>query len=413
MIQLELPEHLQQASDNAHLAAEHFFRPLSRKYDRAEHQEPVELKEFGRVTQKAMEKTSAQVDKVDKVDKKTPAPAASKETSSNKNGRNMLTVLAVEQLCWGDVGLMLARPGQGLGNAAVAAVGSDDQRAKWGSQFVAMAITEPQAGSDSKNIATTAVQKEDHWVLNGEKIFVTDGARCEAVVVWATVDKKLGKSGIRSFIVPTGTPGMEVTRLEHKLGIRASDTASIQFTDCTVPLNQLLGSAPEQKNKAESAKGFGGVMQTFDNTRPIVAAMAVGCARAALEMTRELLESEGISLDYNRASANQSSISDQLLEMEADWEAARLLTLKAAWMMDNKKPNSMEASMAKAKAGRTATDICLKCVSLCGITAYSEQHLLEKFARDAKILDIFEGTQQIQQLVIARRLLKRSSQELK
>jgi acyl-CoA dehydrogenase len=154
-------------------------------------------------------------------------------------------------------------------------------------------------------------------------------------------------------------------------------------------------------------------MQTFDNTRPLVAAMAVGVARAALEEMASLLADAGVVVDYDRPANSQSAAAATYLGLEADYEAAYLLTLEAAWMADNSKPNSLQASMAKAKAGRTATDVALRCVELAGTLGYSEQSLLEKWARDAKILDIFEGTQQIQQLIVARRLLGKTSGELK
>jgi acyl-CoA dehydrogenase len=201
---------------------------------------------------------------------------------------------------------------------------------------------------------------------------------------------------------------MNVERLEHKLGIRASDTATIRFENCRVPKENLLGS-PEVDVK----QGFAGAMATFDNTRPLVAAMALGCARAALELTKDLLEGAGVVIDYDRPAFTQSAAAATFLQLEADWEAAHLLTLQAAWKADNREPNSLEASMAKAKAGRTGSDITLRCVELAGSLGYSEHDLLEKWARDSKILDIFEGTQQIQQLIVARRLLGLSSAELK
>ena len=158
-----------------------------------------------------------------------------------------------------------------------------------------MAITEPGTGSDSANITTTAVLDGDEYVINGEKIYVTSGDRADHVVVWATLDRTLGRAAIKSFVVAKGTPGMRVERLEHKLGIRASDTATIIFEDCRVPKENLLGS-PEIDTK----QGFAGAMATFDNTRPLVAAMAVGCARAALDLTRELLGEAGVVVDYDR-----------------------------------------------------------------------------------------------------------------
>src|SRR5690606_5087744 len=166
------------------------------------------------------------------------------------------------------------------------------------------------------------------------------------------------------------------------------------------PAENLLGS-PE----IDTSKGFAGAMATFDNTRPLVAGMAVGCARAALELTKKLLEDSGVTIDYDRPAQSQSAAAATFLQLEADWEAALLLTLTAAWMADNRKPNSLEASMAKAKAGRAGNAITLKCVELGSSLGYSEVELLEKWSRDSKILDIFEGTQQIQQLIVARRVL--------
>jgi acyl-CoA dehydrogenase len=280
--------------------------------------------------------------------------------------------------------------------------------ARFDKLWASMAITEPGFGSDSAAVSTTAVKDGDDYILNGEKIFVTAGGRSDAVVVWATLDKSLGRAAIKSFVVEKGTPGMEVERLEHKLGIRASDTATIRFTDCRVPAANMLGSPDIQPEQS-----FAGVMQTFDNTRPLVAGMAVGCARAALDEIEDLLKDAGVEVDYDRPALAQHAAAATYLQMEADWEAAYLLTLEATWMADNNKPNSLQASMAKAKAGRAATEITLRCVELAGTFGYSEHSLLEKWARDSKILDIFEGTQQIQQLIVARRLLGKSSAELK
>ncbi len=196
--------------------------------------------------------------------------------------------------------------------------------------------------------------------------------------------------------MPKDAPGLRVARLEHKLGIRASDTATLVLEGCRIPAANILGS-PEIETKAS----FAGVMKTFDNTRPVVAAMAIGVARAALERTRELLGTPDAVAEV------------ELTRLEAEWEAARLLTLKAAWMADNRIPNSLEASMAKAKAGRMVTEVTLRCVELAGPRGYGEGELLEKWARDAKILDIFEGTQQIQMLIVARRVLEKTSAELR
>jgi acyl-CoA dehydrogenase len=306
------------------------------------------------------------------------------------------------------VGLLLSMPRQGLGNAAIAAVADEEQLKRFGNRWAAMAITEPEAGSDSAAIRTTARLDGDEYVLNGDKIFVTAGERADLIVVWATLDKSKGRAAIKSFVVERDNPGLKLVRLEHKLGIRASDTADFALVDCRVPKENLLGS-PEVDVK----RGFAGVMQTFDNTRPLVGAMAVGLTRACLEETRRRLEEAGVEIDYDRPGLSQTAAAAAYLAMEADYEAARLLTLQAAWMADNGKPNSLQASMAKAKAGRTCVDVALRCVELCGSIGYAEDELLEKWARDAKILDLFEGTQQIQLLIVARLLLGKTSAELK
>jgi acyl-CoA dehydrogenase len=175
-----------------------------------------------------------------------------------------------------------------------------------------------------------------------------------------------------------------------------------------------LGGKEEIETDVDAAKkSFGGAMQTFDNTRPMVAGMAIGLGQAALDMTRALLAEEGYEDKFGASIGQQTAIQNELEMLEAELEAARLLVYKSAWMMDNKMPNSKEASMGKAKAGRIGNRISLKCVELCSMKGFSEDHLLEKFSRDSKILDIFEGTQQIQQLIVARQVLGKSSSELK
>jgi acyl-CoA dehydrogenase len=404
MINLETPKKVRPLIDQAHQVAMNMLRPISRKYDVAEHEYPKEL-----------DMLAAMIDGLADSGSTEGAGAAGvrrdesvEEKPGNKNGANLASVLSIMEMCWGDVGLLLSMPRQGLGNSAIASVANDEQLARFGSTWAAMAITEPGIGSDSANLSTTARKDGDEYVLNGEKIFVTSGERADSVVVWATLDKSMGRAAIKSFVVEKGTPGMNVERLEHKLGIRASDTAVITFTDCRVPAENLLGS-PEIDTK----QGFAGAMATFDNTRPLVAAMAVGCARASLDLTRDILAQAGVEIDYDRPALSQSAAAATFLQLEADWEAAYLLTLQSAWMADNRQPNSMEASMAKAKAGRMGTDVTLRCVELAGTLGYSEAELLEKWGRDSKILDIFEGTQQIQQLIVARRILGLSSAELK
>jgi acyl-CoA dehydrogenase len=403
-IDLDDPTKLVQLRDQAHQVAMNMLRPISRKYDAAEHAYPKEL-----------DLLAAMIDGIAESGASSGAGAAGVKRGEEerkpgvRNGTNLASVMSIAEMCWGDVGLLLSLPRQGLGNSAIASVADAEQQERFAGVWASMAITEPGTGSDSANIRTTARLDGDEYVINGEKIYVTSGERCDAVVVWATLDRSLGRAAIKSFVVMKGTPGMEVERLEHKLGIRSSDTAAIRFVDCRVPKDNLLGS-PDIDT---SSGGFAGAMTTFDNTRPLVAAMAIGCARASLDLTRDLLERAGVTIDYDRPAQVQSAAAATYLRMEADWESARLLMLQAAWMADNGKPNSLEASMAKAKAGRVGSDITLSCVELCGSVGYAEGELLEKWARDSKILDIFEGTQQIQQLIVARRVPGLTSAELK
>lgn len=241
----------------------------------------------------------------------------------------------------------------GLGNAAIRAVATPEQKARFSNLYCAMAITEPGFGSDTAAVATTAKldPETNEWILNGEKIFVTSGKRCNAVVAWATLDKSKGRSAIKSFVVEKFRKGMTLTKLEHKLGIRASDTASIVFEDCRIPYDNILGS-PEIK---EAKGGQVGVLATFDATRPGVASQGIGVGRAALEFTKEKLEEAGVTFPYDRGIHSLSAVQKEILDMEANLDTARLLVWQSASMMDKGLRNSLEASMGKAKAGRAIT----------------------------------------------------------
>jgi acyl-CoA dehydrogenase len=401
-INLELPRKLHAVIDKAHQGAAEMMRPIARKYDVKEHAYPVELDTLSELFTGASESNTLDMSGADSF-------RSSASSGENRNGANMGAALQALEASWGDAAMLLSMPFQGLGNAAISGMATDEQLQRFGRVWAAMAITEPGFGSDSAAVTTTAKLDGDEYVINGEKIFVTAGSRATHIVVWATLDKSLGRSAIKSFVVPREHPGVTVERLENKLGIKGSDTAVIRFDNARIPKDNLLGN-PEI---AGAEKGFAGVMETFDSTRPLVAGMAIGIARAALEELRKILTDAGVEISYDKPSQTQSAAAAEFLRMEADWEASYLLMLRAAWQADNKIPNSKEASMAKAKAGRVGSDITLKAVEMAGTTGYSEQTLLEKWARDSKIMDIFEGTQQIQQLVVARRLLGLSSSELK
>src|ERR1700748_581918 len=239
MITLEIANKYKPLATQANQVATEVFRPISRKYDLAEHEYPKEL-----------DMLASLIDGMNEGSDLGGAGAAGVRRdangsgpSGNRNGSNLSTVLGVIEMCWGDVGLLLSLPRQGLGNSAIASVAEEEQLARSGGRWAARAITEPEAGSDSAAIRTTAVLDGDEYVLNGEKIFVTSGDRAELIVVWASLDPSVGKAAIRSFIVERDTPGLKLDRLEHKLGIRASDTANFILQDCRVPKEALLGSA--------------------------------------------------------------------------------------------------------------------------------------------------------------------------
>ncbi len=390
-----------------HRMAVEQMRPLARKYDDREHEMPREW-----------------VDYFWKHGRSGPTRSGSRE-----NDGMVRVCVQAEELCWGDAALYLRMPTAALGGSAVAAAGTPEQKERFLAPFDAregtpvwgaMAITEPQAGSDAAAIATTAELVGDEWVLNGTKIFCTSGEAASQheggfVVVWATVDREAGRAGIKSFVVPAGTEGMKLAGVEKKLGIRASDTATLVFENCRVPRENLLGSAEVRKRRSGGSgdKGFKGAMATFDASRPIVAAMAVGVGQAAFDLLKEELAREGFAVRDDAPRSELRAIERDVLEMEADLQAARLLTWRAASMMNRRQPNNLEASMAKAKAGLAVTKITQRAVEILGPAAYSRKLLVEKWMRDAKINDIYEGTQQINQLIVARRILDYPSSMLR
>ncbi len=335
------------------------------------------------------------------------------ERSADDSSMPVISMLTVMGQTWGDYSVRLRRNKGGLGNAALMASGTAEQKQRWGGDTLAMAITEPGCGSDPSKVQCTAVLDEatNEWVLNGEKIFVTTGCRASGVVVWATVDRAAGRAGIKSFVVPKGAPGFIVAHKERKLGIRADDTAAYVFQDCRIPRDHLLGG--EEKVAKQGSGGFKGVMKTFNMTRPAVAAIGLGLAEAALDFTREELEKAGLPIEYGGGMAGLPAASAKFLELEALFEASKLTVLRAAWLAGEGKPNNMESSVCKAHAGSAVRAITQGCVEILGPIGISREHLLEKWLRDCRITDIYEGTGQIQRLIIARDLLGYGREQLK
>ncbi|HSB00415.1 MAG TPA: acyl-CoA dehydrogenase family protein [Anaerolineales bacterium] len=420
-IEFEAPKPIVQTQFVLKTVAEEMMRAHSRYFDENEHEIPWDYIEFMHNAMKATgvgslapkEKTNGH-EGDEKKEKRPPIAYQALATQ-------------IEMLAWGDVGMYLVTPGGGLGAAAVQAAGTPEQKAKFLARFgdekptlAAMCMTEAGAGSDTASIRTRAVLDENtkEWILNGEKIFVTSGDKSLTkyeklgrgfIVVWASIDPSAGRAAMRAFVVEAGTPGVRVAKLEHKMGIRVSDTAAISLVDVRVPYDHILGSPTVEK----TTEGFKGAMATFDATRPLVAASGLGVARAALEFLKEKLAENGVQIRYGLPRQKLTSIERDVIDMDVMLKSAWLMVIKAVWMADNKKPNALESSMSKVKAGDACTKITQKVVEILGPLGYSREFLAEKWFRDAKITDIYEGTGQINRLVVARQILGYSGKELR
>ncbi|GBD25738.1 Acryloyl-CoA reductase (NADH) [bacterium HR30] len=314
-------------------------------------------------------------------------------------------VVLAEEMAYWDRGVAVSLPGPGLGAPPILLLGTPEQKQRFFSVFNdperphwgAFAMTEPGAGSDVAAIRTRARREGDYWVLTGEKMFCSNGARADWVVVWATIDPALGREGHRAFVVERGTPGFRVERIEDKMGLVAYESAALVFEDCRVPAANLLGGEEAYRERA----GFKGAMQSFNATRPMVAAMAIGIARAALDRATEFVRT---AYRQMAPTARYRRILDKLLWMERKIACGRWLCWRAAYLADMQQPNITEASMAKAycpQIAQEATSLAMEVLSDLGAT---KDALVEKWFRDVKAMDIVEGTGQIQRRIIARQL---------
>ena len=324
---------------------------------------------------------------------------------------NRTAMIAAEEMAWADVTVLLALPGPGLGGPPVRSHGTKEQQERFFGIFrdlselrwAAYGLTEPDAGSDVAGIRTTCRRDGDAWVLDGSKCYITNGARASWVVIFATVDAKLGRAGHRAFVVERGTPGFSVGKIEDKLGLRASETVELLLEDCRVPAENLLGGEERYERGAE---GFMAAMKTFDSTRPMVGILALGIGRAAYEHARDFVKN---SYDLSRPIPRYRALEQRLARMKRRLDAARMLCWRAAWMADLGIPNAKEASMAKAAGGQAAVAACVDAIDVVGAHGTfedGEHALLAKWFRDIKVFDIFEGTGQIQRIVISKRLFE-------
>ena len=306
-----------------------------------------------------------------------------------------------EELGWGCSGIATSMTCNGLALTPILLVGTDEQKKTFVAPFAeklhyaSFCLTEPGAGSDAGGIATTAKKEGDSYLLNGRKCFITNGSYASQYTVFASTDRSKGHKGLSALVVPRSLPGVSVGKKEDKMGQRASDTADVIFEDVKVPARNLLGKEGE---------GFKIAMMTLDYARPTVAALAVGVARAAFELAMQYSKERvqfGVPIAMNQA------IHFLLADMAMEIEAARLLTYKGAWLLDQGKRNTKESSFAKAYAADLAMRVTTDAVQIYGGYGYMRDYPVEKLMRDAKLLQIYEGTSQIQRMVIAKEVMMR------
>jgi acyl-CoA dehydrogenase len=336
--------------------------------------------------------------------------------ATDPSGLTMM--IALEETCWGCAGIALGIFGTGLPLAALAYSASPDQLIQWAPKMFgtaedpklgAFCVTEPGAGSDVSALRTTARRDGDEWVLNGQKVFITNGGIADVHVVVATVDPNLGHRGQAAFIVGPGTPGIRQGKKEKKLGIRASHTAEVILEDCRIPLEDVVGGLDKLEAKMERARDEGptrasSALKTFEMTRPSVAAQAVGIARAALEFAVDYAKERQT---FGRPIVEHQGVAFKLADMAMEVDAARLLTWRAAWMgRTGAEFKTAEGSMSKLKAGEVAVKVTEDAIQILGGYGYIKDFPVEKWYRDAKIYTIFEGTSEIQRLVIGRSLAR-------
>jgi acyl-CoA dehydrogenase len=340
----------------------------------------------------------------------------------------MFGIIGAEELHWGCAGIALAISGSGLAAAGLAASGTPEQIARWvpecfgvGDEIKlgAYAVTEAGAGSDVKSMRATASRDGDEWVLNGTKVFITNGGIADVHVVVANTAPELGHRGQASFVVEKGTPGLSQGKKESKIGIRASHTAEVVLEDCRIPMDNLLGGPEKLERKldrarrGEASRGSN-ALATFELTRPLVGASALGIAQAAYEWTLEYLDDDTLAADVIELALDESSTAGRpplerqsvqqiLAQVATEIEAARLLCQRASWMGRNGIPlTGGQGSMSKLKSGQVAVWSTRTLMDLVGPFASTKECPLEKWFRDAKIYELFEGTAEIQKLVISR-----------
>ena len=321
------------------------------------------------------------------------------------------SVLIVEELSWGCGGIALAIVSSGLAAAAISGMGTEEQKAKFLPMCMstedelrlgAYGLTEPEAGSDVASISTTAVRDGDDYILNGTKRFITNGGIADVHVIYATEDKSKGWGGLCAFAIEKGTPGLSEGTVWKKMGVHASHTSDVILEDCRVPADHRLGDPPGQTKEGETPRGALGALGTLEATRPAIGAFSLGIGRAALEYAVDYAKER---IQFGRPIASKQAIAFKLADMAIELDAARMLIWRAAWMAANNVPFlRAEGSMAKCYPSDVAMRVTIDAVQVLGGYGYMREFPVEKWVRDAKIFQIFEGTNEIQRIVIARAL---------
>jgi len=380
MIDFQLTDEQEQMRQLAHKFAEQEIRPRAISYDESEETPWDVIQKAGQIG--------------------LTSYAYPEEYGGGGVTTVLTSCLVAEELAWGCLGIATAIIGGGLAAVPITLAGDPEQKARYLPWFCdankvrlgAFALTEPEAGSDAASISTIAVRQGDHYVLNGQKRFITHGGIADLYVIFATVDRSQGYRGITAFIVEANTPGLSAGKKEKKMGMRACHTGDVILQDVQVPVENRLG---------EEGKGFYIAMQCFEHTRPTVAACAVGVARAAYEYGMDYAKQR---VQFGKPILAKQAIRFMLADMLTEVDAARLLTWRAAWMADRGQPCNVQASMAKAYAADMAMRVTTDAVQILGGYGYMRDYPMEKWMRDAKILQIVEGTSQIQRVVISQML---------
>lgn len=406
MIDLTLTEEDKNLIKMIRMLGENFMRPLGIEYDRKGEAIPPDHPFFVMLAGMGYQERVASLGREIEGEK-----IGDKRERRERTAARRAVIMGEETSYW-DRGVAVALPGPGLAGPPLNLIGTEGQKERFLSIFRdrekphwgAFAMTEPGAGSDVARIKTRCVKKGTKWILNGEKAFCSNADRADFIVVWATLDPKLGRAGHRAFIVERGTPGFKVSKIEKKMGLSAYASCSLVLEDCEVPGENLLGGEKAYEGKA----GFKTAMQSFNATRPTIAAMAIGIARAAYDYTIKFVKENYM---LSRPIPRYRKIKDDIARARRYIEVGRLLCYKAAWMADVGISNVVEASQAKAFCPAVAQEAVSLCLDVLGDAGVQNDQFVEKLYRDVKALDIVEGTGQIQRVIISRRLFGTPSEE--